>query len=773
MSRQQRYVVGRGTTSLGEIFLNQTFLLRAAELAAVCGAILAGAQPTSEGWWNVMLVAVFAWCVVWVGAHSDPRAWAFAAVLGTLFAGLSAWAVLGPLAIILSGAELRSTGGSRVVGAAILATSVQVLLRLPAVGWFGTQSVVAFVALAPAVFSGYRRLPALHLRWCRRAVGLCAAFGCFALVTTVLTAVSAWRQVSEIQSLADETQAAFADVELEGLSQRAEQINQRVQDLDTTLTGPLSQPGRLLPVASQHLTALRVVAGAGARVSDESAALLSRLSADPLHSEGRINVQNLTAVSGDLGRVNRELANTVRAVDSARSGWLMAPVERRLDAGLVDLVNGRDLAGRAEIWTSAGATILGADGPTRWFVIFGTPAESRELGGLMTAWAVIQADDGVISMVATGNEGEINAIVESGDRSLTRPELYGDWYPAYQVEQYPQNITGSPELAIVASAVDDLLGDLGGQPLDGVVYADPEALEAIVALVGPIRLPSSDIELTGESTASFLLRDQYRLFPDRDVRKQVLIETLTGAFNQLTVDEVDLGQARSLLGRVVDERRLQMFAFDDELTAALRVANLYQPWPTNTGDDFISVLHTNGAPSKLDAWLEKSVNYRVQFNPSTGDREAVIEVRLTSTVDESTPGPVLGKVLDDRQPTANRVLLSVMSSGNIGEATVDGVPLDLRSTWMELGFMRSMVSVDVEAGSSVVVSWPVVGKIRQGDYRLVVGSQPSATEVEFELELDVESPWMISDLGPGRRDVVGFALSEHTAILRAVDQVRN
>ena len=45
---------------------------------------------------------------------------------------------------------------------------------------------------------------------------------------------------------------------------------------------------------------------------------------------------------------------------------------------------------------------LGADGPVNWLVAITTPAEARGLGGLLGNWALVEADDGRITILQTG-----------------------------------------------------------------------------------------------------------------------------------------------------------------------------------------------------------------------------------------------------------------------------------------------------------------------------------------------------------------------------------
>ena len=97
---------------------------------------------------------------------------------------------------------------------------------------------------------------------------------------------------------------------------------------------------------------------------------------------GSVDLSALTAMEPDLTKTAALLETGVDELDEARSPWLLSPVSTRM-ASLTDEM--RDVLPEAQIAAHAARVVpglLGEDGPRRYFVAFGSPAESRELGWL-------------------------------------------------------------------------------------------------------------------------------------------------------------------------------------------------------------------------------------------------------------------------------------------------------------------------------------------------------------------------------------------------------
>ena len=104
-------------------------------------------------------------------------------------------------------------------------------------------------------------------------------------------------------------------------------------------------------------------------------------------------------------------------------------------------------------------------------------------------------------------------------------------------------------------------------------------------------------------------------------------------------------------GPVVEQKHLQFFAFPNETAGLLDALGLSGRYPAVEGD-FVGVTHSNAAGNKIDLFLERSLDYEVVWEPSTGALSATATITLTNGAPASgLPG------LRDRQlprPTDRR-----------------------------------------------------------------------------------------------------------------------
>ena len=107
---------------------------------------------------------------------------------------------------------------------------------------------------------------------------------------------------------------------------------------------------------------------------------------------------------------------------------------------------------------------------------------------------MLLVNDGAISLEDSGTPRELYG--PTVDPQSLNPQ--GNFSPAYlemAPGRFPQNWTSSVDLDVVAAAATDLLETNGRGKIDGVVYADPTALQQFVALTGPISVAGTVAEI--------------------------------------------------------------------------------------------------------------------------------------------------------------------------------------------------------------------------------------------------------------------------------------
>ena len=716
-------------------------------LASGVGAALAQAHPTASGASDAVLLFGFGAGVAAAAARSGPVAWLVAASALTLTAA-GGWVAVGAMSMALSVAWAlrRDPPWPRTIGALVGAAVVQGLLRLPpdhtALHVGATTVAVGCLVAASWPTTGDRA---------RRLVrGTLVVVGCFAGLATAGLIVSLVLARADLERGASRAQRGLHNVRA-GRSVRAAQLLDGASvdfaSAQTHLDAWWAQPSRLVPVIGQHARALDLLSAAGAELTG-SAALSARSARieDLEVTDGRLDLDRVRAVAAPLAEARSALQRAGREVAPAHSPWLVWPVAGRLREFDRDLSSASFDAATAAQAIDVLPDLLGGDGTRYYFVVFGTPAEARDLGGFMGAFAILKADGGKLSLHQTGRVRDLNLV--SKNRTLSDRSVLPAHLLALQPERFWQNVSGTADFPAVAETVRQMWPEAAPVQLDGALYMDPQTLAALLDLTGPIRVPDYDKPLTADSAAQFLLRDQYVAFPDDD-RHDFLVEAAETVFTKLTSGKLAAPRViADTLTPAVHERRLLLNSFRPAEQAVFTRLALDGALPAVDGD-FLSVRASNRGLSKIDALMKRTIDYDVELNPATGQVHSTVTVTVTNGAPaEGLPYVVIGNHLGQPSGT-NSTTVAVYTPLQLVEVTRDGAPIP-RGASQDFDRNRYTALLDVPAGATTRVVFELEGRLdlRHG-YHLDVVPQPLVNADQLRVTATGAPGWIVS----GRRGV--------------------
>jgi len=538
------------------------YFVAAFAFVSALGGWFASAAPTGLALWDNVLTALFAAAIPLAASSAKRWSWLPLALAAAVLPGPSVPAILGVAALSVAGyAAFSDVKRNRMAGAFVGALSIQAMLRADEQLFFGFNSIVVAVVTGLVLYVGYQTAT----RDVRRGTRFAAVGIAVLLVVASLGAagaIAAGR--STVERGVDSARSGLSAARLgdrEGSLEQLAAAESSFDDAAGTFSAIYTRPASLVPVLAQHVRTLRVASREGRSVVSAARAVAVDADVQRLRpSGGAIDLALLSSMKGNLGAANDDLVAAEVALDEAQSRWLLPPLRSNLQdfqAELGDAESELDLANAA---LDAVPRLLGAERPFRYFVMFATPAESREMGGFLGAYAVLEASQGAISLVEVGNNTALTPLSELG--TLDGPTDYPPWYSEYRLNKFPMNLPGTPDPLTVLAATDDLLPTAAGAPIDAIVYMDPFATEAFVGLVGQITIEGLAAPLDGTNTADFLLQGQYERYPDPTER-----------------------------------------TFDDDVNSFLRRVYLLRDFPRPDGLDFLSVVQANGAPTKLDTYM--------------------------------------------------------------------------------------------------------------------------------------------------------------------------
>jgi len=703
------------TPSVGEP--NAT-IVTACAIAAGIVAAFASAAPTGTPWWDVALRAGLAFVFV----HSASRSHAYvvlgAAVIAAMFVGVSVWLVLAGAAFMLGLAGFSQDERRSEFFAVSAALTIQSLLHLKPLGFFGLPSIIAGV-LVGVVLAGGFRASALGVR--RRIARISAVCGAIVAVILVLGGLLGLGVRSDATSGVDAARRGLASArqgETEVLTAELETAKTYFASANDTMSSPLLRPLRLLPVVAQHHRSLATATGQGLVVATEAADAARDANIDQLQlRQGQFDLDLLASMGPQLASTAESLEAALAAIERERSPWLLPIIDQQLQ-GLVDEV--AHVLPEAQVAAEAAAVLpdmLGATNERRYLMLFGAPAESREFGGFVGGYALISVEQGGLDLIEAGST--IDLVLRANEEVLDNPLGYPIEYLAMDPAVFPQNLTSTPNIGLIARAARDVFPELAGAPIDGVIYADPYALAAMTAFTGPITVDGVDEPLDNAGLVSFMFRDQYVHFPERNDRFTAIgnLASATAAGFE-GADLPGPEQLGAVLGPAARAGRLQVITYDERENAFLASVRLQRDFSAPTEVDSVAIIQKHGTESKLDLYLHREVSYEATV-ASDGSLAIVAEVHLRSAIPDDAPELTFGET-----DGTNQVLLSMYSPHELTELSVDGQPHDF-VVHEEFGFQRyALFKIALPPGGEATVRFELRGIAPPDPYRLAVWHQP-------------------------------------------------
>jgi hypothetical protein len=695
--------------------------------------------------------AAFAAAVTWAAARAPRGTLLWLGVLAVIMS--RGWLVLPALAaLFLAFAGVWPRRPNPILGALTGALAVQVVLRWPPIGFHGATALVAVAATGPCLVGGVRTLPPAARRRVRRWT---LAVIAIAIVVSIPVAVSALLAHSELNQGIAESEGALGSIGNGTTTSGSVQLQAASTDFASAASSTDSwwtAAGRLVPVVSQQRQAVGEASAVARDVTATAANEAAGIHYQQLrYSNGQLDLRRVSALTGPIGIVDSQLTSASAQLRSLRSGWLLQPIQSRLDELDAKVFGAQASASLAAQLVRVAPSLLGGDGVRHYFIAFMTPAESRGLDGLIAAYGELTADQGHLTLTRSGDISQlIKALPPSGGH-LTGPPDYLARYGSFRPQKLFQDLSYAPDLPTVADVIKQLYPQAGGDPIDGVLALDPYGLAALIHLTGPIDVPGLG-RLTSANAASELLEGQYASFA---INQQAAAhdydqDALRIEFHKLTTGS--LPGPRSLsdaLDTWVRQGRIEFWSFDKAVQPVLYRLGLAGAFPVVPGQDLLAVTTQNAANNKIDVYLQRSINDAVTYDPSNGGVSSRVTITLHNGAPaQGLPSEVIGSYTHSGLPPGtNATWLTLYSPLGLYGATLDGQSQGVRDT-PELGVHAYSEFVDIPAQSSVTLTFDLAGVTTPGlAYKVNLYNQPMVLPDLDTVSVEATPGWTVT--GPG------------------------
>jgi hypothetical protein len=305
------------------------------------------------------------------------------------------------------------------------------------------------------------------------------------------------------------------------------------------------------------------------------------------------------------------------------------------------------------------------------------------------------------------------------------------------------------------------------------MYADPFAFADLLTLTGPMPVSGVPAPLSADDAVEFLTQGQFAAFPDEQTANAAVTDLVRATFDRLTRVQLPGPKRLSDLFRpaVLDGRFgfTSLHAEDEPLLVALGLDGTVT---VPEGGDVLGVINRNANPSKIDAYLHRSTDVQVRWDPDSGSVTETVQVTLRNDAPAGLPFTVIGNQAGLPVGT-NLTDTVVLSRYRLDRAELDGQPVE-SSPLLDGAYWRHSVRVELAPGQTRVVTYHLVGSVRPGDdYRAFVVGQPLVNSGRTTLHVVPRTGAVVAGRGIRVKDraaIVGLGDARDTLVALQVQR---
>ena len=590
-------------------------------------------------------------------------------------------------------------------------------------------------------------------RWPRRLLRFTLAAIAVVAVLAGLAAVALLSAKSDLDHGRAALQTGKRDLTAGDLTAATASFTQAQSSFDGAaqhLSGGLAGIMRHVPVLGRNLEVAEGAAVAGRELAAAGAQLTAAVDTLPeglgslAPKDGRLPVEVIASLSGDVAEASRHADAALAALEATPSTMLVGPVADARFEALQQVEDAATTLRAATQLFDAFPAFAGADGERNYLVVAESPAELKGTGGIWGAFAVLTMKDGVVSF--------------SPFRGfLTLPKLAPGSVPAPS-QDYARNYRGygapadwadlnmTPDFPSAAQAALANYRASGGPKLDGVISADPFALQELFRVTGPAKVPGLDVTLRASNVVDFTANGAYIRFARAGkVRKEILGDVVGAAFGSFIEHGGESMPKLTALAHATSQGHIKVYTVDPAFEQGLQVAGLDGALHVPVGNDMLSVVVNSRSGSKVDYYVTRTVDYDVQLG-GDGQAFATTQIRLRNDAPTTElPGFVIHPGVPGHESGDDVALISTSCPGpcDLVSAQRNGQDVGLR-VGSELGYPWYQDFFTIPAGQTgtlnVVTSRQGVwdGNSSGGTYALTV--LPQTTIKPTKMRITIHAP---------------------------------
>lgn len=407
-------------------------------------------------------------------------------------------------------------------------------------------------------------------------------------------------------------------------------------DQEMAFFQPLAKTLSFLPLFGPSVAALPTLLTAGSELTQLAVGTYPLLQPLLLAPAGTSPLTQLPAVLAtaqpQLTAISAQLAQVEQVLRPINADELVLGLQKPVMA----LQAAVALAGPGLRLSEHLPELLGTDQPRTYLVLAENNHELRATGGFITAVGRVTVAEGKI--IGIDFVDSYDPLISQIDGSLPTAPPPVQQYMGIEILLL-RDANWSPDFPTTAQIVRTIYAQQTGRNVDGVITIDLHAVQLLVGAVEPLTLPGVDQVLTS-ATVLERIKEFWAAPLESDAslasgdtawwkqRKDFIPLLAKSALSRLQQGSFDKLRMISALEEALNTRAVQLWFAD--AAVAQGVAQL--GWdgalkPPATGD-FLAVVDTNFGYNKVDAVLERSVQYQVEW-PQGATQPGVATVAIT------------------------------------------------------------------------------------------------------------------------------------------------
>lgn len=385
-------------------------------------------------------------------------------------------------------------------------------------------------------------------------------------------------------------------------------------------------------------------------------------------------------------------------------------------------------------------SMLGAQQPRTYLVLFQNDKELRPSGGFLTAYTYITIDKGKITASDSNDMYNLDELIH---KQCRRMQCF-DLRPPKFITTYLKESTGQNKTAwdsrdtnihpdFVASAIEfqKHYKIAGLKQVDGIIAVDTRVIQDILGVTGPVKVAGYPNDFTKDNVLGLLMAYTDYVQVGKADRKSLLGDLMGSVLNFVSDFGRDKFQPMITTSlSLLNEKHILIYMFDEKSQMAIEKFNWAGRIKEYDGD-YLHINDSNFASGKANAYIKHKYDIKMELKDG----------QIYKTVKVFTEDPQgYHDVLNRNYRNAMRIYVpkgSVLVSAELAAngANAKQANVDTYEEFNKTVF-ESFIQTNAKNKSEFTITYKLPGNYKKGDeYKVMIQKQPGIDGWEYNLDM--------------------------------------